>query len=146
MKNFPAASKFAGKTFPARNFGQPQPSRVFEFRPALPPKVTLVAGQTVELKPSIEFTEDLALCYGVVSSQKNVRNPNHHHYFSKKVSQYTTHKSGSKEYGWRFPGPKIAHFSKNWQFLLFIGSDFLLEIQFLAIFGQYSFQQYFLAP
>ena len=41
------------------------------------------------------------------------------------------------------PGPKIGNFSKNWQFLLFIGSDFLLEIQFLAIFGQYSFQQYF---
>ena len=41
------------------------------------------------------------------------------------------------------PGTKIAHFCKNWQFLLFIGSDFLLEIQFLAIFGQYSFQQYF---
>ena len=48
-----------------------------------------------------------------------------------------------KEYGWRFPGPKIGKFCKNWQFLLFIGSDFLLEIQFLAIFGQYSFQQYF---
>ena len=45
--------------------------------------------------------------------------------------------SGSREYGWRFPGPKIAHFCKNWQFFLFIGSDFLLEIQFLAIFGQY---------
>ena len=40
------------------------------------------------------------------------------------------------------PGPKIGNFCKNWQFLLFIGSDFLLEIQFLAIFGQYSFQQY----
>ena len=40
------------------------------------------------------------------------------------------------------PRPKIAHVCKNWQFLLFIGSDFLLEIQFLAIFGQYSFQLY----
>ena len=38
--------------------------------------------------------------------------------------------------------PKLANFCKNWQFLLFIGSGFLLEIQFLAIFGQYSFQQY----
>ena len=27
--NFPAASKFARKPFPARNFGQPEPSRVF---------------------------------------------------------------------------------------------------------------------
>ena len=27
-RNFPAASKFARKTVPARNFGQPQPSRV----------------------------------------------------------------------------------------------------------------------
>ena len=26
------------------------------------------------------------------------------------------------------PRPRIAHFCKNWQFLLFIGSDFLLEI------------------
>ena len=43
------------------------------------------------------------------------------------------------------PGPKIAHFCKKWQFLLFVGSDFLLEIEFLAIFGQYSFQQCFLA-
>ena len=51
-------------------------------------------------------------------------------------------KQAPKEYGWRLPGPKIAHFCKNWQFLLSIGSDFLLEIQFLAIFGQYSFQQY----
>ena len=41
------------------------------------------------------------------------------------------------------PGPKIGNLCKNWQFLLFIGSDFLLEIHFLAIFGQYSFQQYF---
>ena len=40
-------------------------------------------------------------------------------------------------------GPNIAHFCKNRQFLLFIGSDFQLEIQFWAIFGQYSFQQYF---
>ena len=29
VNNFPAASKFAGKTLPARNFGNPQPSRVF---------------------------------------------------------------------------------------------------------------------
>ena len=28
-KNFPAALKFCRKSFPARNFGQPQPSRVF---------------------------------------------------------------------------------------------------------------------
>ena len=47
-----------------------------------------------------------------------------------------------KEYGWRFPGAKNCSSLQNWQFLLFLGSDFLLEIQFLAIFGQYSFQQY----
>ena len=42
------------------------------------------------------------------------------------------------------PGPKIGNFCKNWQFLQkFVGSEFLLEIQFWAIFGQYSFQQYF---
>ena len=41
-------------------------------------------------------------------------------------------------------GQKLAIFAKIGNFcLIFIGSDFLLEIQFLAIFGQYSFQQYF---
>ena len=45
-----------------------------------------------------------------------------------------------------FPRPKIAHFCENGQFLLFIGSDLLLEIQFLAIFGQYSLQQCFFGP
>ena len=41
------------------------------------------------------------------------------------------------------PGPKIGNVCKNWQVVLVIGSDFLLEIQFVAMFGQYSFQQYF---
>ena len=45
-----------------------------------------------------------------------------------------------KEYGWPLPGAKNCSSLQNWQFLLFIGSDFPLEIQFLAIFGQYSFQ------
>ena len=34
-----------------------------------------------------------------------------------------------KECGWRSPGAKISHFCKDWQFLLFNGSDFFLVCQ-----------------
>ena len=54
------------------------------------------------------------------------------------------HCSGSKRVRLAVPwGQKLAICAKIGNFLLFIGSDFLLEIQFLAILGQYSFQQYF---
>ena len=42
-------------------------------------------------------------------------------------------------------GPKLAQKLQKLAILLFIGSDYLLEAQFLAIFGQY-FSSTILAP